>query len=57
MKVKIVKLTSRRKFVTTVDTSENSMFDKIRATLEMKNVMPNAPNAIDSKVTILDEIT
>ena len=57
MKVKIVKLKRKKKLVTTEDTITISKFDKIRARTVRKNVMPNAPNAIESKVTILDEIT
>jgi hypothetical protein len=57
MKVKIVKLKSRKKSVTTEDITSNSTFYKITATVVRINVMPNAPNAIDSKVTIFDEIT
>ena len=57
MKVKIVKLKSSKKLVTTEDTLANPLFYKIQATTVRKNVMPNAPNAIESKVTILDEIT
>ena len=57
MKVKIVKLKSKKKLATTADTCATSLFDKIADKTERKYVMPNAPNAIDSKVTILDEIT
>ena len=57
IKVKIVKLKSRKKVVTTDDTNETSLFEKIMAKTVMINVMPYAPNAIDSKVTILVEIT
>ena len=58
MKVKIVKLTSKKKLLTTSDTfTNNSLFDKIVAKTAMINVKPNAPNAIESKVTILVEIT
>ena len=58
MKVKIVKLTIKKKLLTSDDTfTNNSLIDKIVAKTAMINVVPNAPNAIDSKVTILDEIT
>ena len=52
-----MKLKNRKKLVTAEDTFANSLFYKIVAKLAMINVMPNAPNAIDSKVTILVEIT